>query len=111
MMPSQQPTGDVTPAFGDALAADSRDRAVGALLRVPALRRLWNAQLTGAVADRLGLLVLLWLTAQAAGAAGAFGGGYRGIALAVAAVFAARLVATVLFGAVLLGPLSAATAE
>jgi dTMP kinase len=111
MMPSHQPAGDVAPAFGDALAADSRDRAVGALLRVPALRRLWNAQLTGAVADRLGLLVLLWLTAQAAGAAGAFGGGYRGVALATAAVLAARLAATVLFGAALLGPLSAATAE
>jgi dTMP kinase len=111
MMPSHQPAGDVAPEFGDALAADSRDRAVGALLRVPALRRLWNAQLTGAVADRLGLLVLLWLTAQAAGAAGAFGGGYRGVALATAAVLAARLAATVLFGAALLGPLSAATAE
>jgi dTMP kinase len=111
MMPSHQPAGDVAPDFGDALAADSRDRAVGALLRVPALRRLWNAQLTGAVADRLGLLVLLWLTAQAAGAAGAFGGGYRGVALATAAVLAARLAATVLFGAALLGPLSAATAE
>ena len=42
--------------------------------------------------------------------ADAFGGGYRGVALAVAAVFAARLLATLLFGAVLLGPLAALTA-
>ncbi|SHN31621.1 dTMP kinase [Actinacidiphila paucisporea] len=113
MTRSEQPPqpADVTPAFAGDLAADSRDRAVGALLKIPALRKLWNAQLTGAVADRLGLLVLLWLTAQATGAANAFGGGYRGVALATAAVFAVRLVATVLFGAVLLGPLSAATAE
>src|SRR5882757_7731887 len=66
-----QPAADVTDAFADDLATDSRERAVGA--------------------------------------ADAFGGGYRGIALAVAAVFAARLVATLLFGAVLLGPLSALT--
>jgi len=82
---------------------------VGALLKIPALRRLWGAQITGAVADRLGLLVLLVLTVQAVAAADAFGGGYRGIAFGVAAVFAARFVATLLFGAVLLGPLSALT--
>ncbi|MEW2523183.1 dTMP kinase [Actinacidiphila alni] len=114
MTPSQQqPAADVTvtDAFATDLAADSRERAVGALLKIPALRKLWSAQLTGAVADRLGLLVLLWLAVQAAAADGAYGGGYRGVSLAVAAVFAARLVATLLFGAVLLGPLSALTAE
>src|SRR5690606_18507329 len=36
-----------------------------------------------------------------------FGGGYRGVALVITVVFAARLLATLLFGAVLLGPLSA----
>ncbi|MDX6328553.1 MAG: dTMP kinase, partial [Streptomycetaceae bacterium] len=92
------------------LAADSRERAVGALLRIPPLRKLWGAQLTGAVADRLGLLVLLGLTVQAATMAQTFGGGYRGAAFAVAAVFGARVVAALLFGAVLLGPLSALTA-
>src|SRR3954454_10507800 len=102
MTRSEQPPqpADVTPAFAGDLAADSRDRAVGALLKIPALRKLWNAQLTGAVADRLGLLVLLWLTVQPTAAAHAFGGGYRGVPLATAAVFAARLAATVLAGAV-----------
>jgi dTMP kinase len=113
MTRSEQPAqpADVTEAFATDLAADSRERAVGALLKIPALRRLWSAQLTGAVADRLGLLVLLVLTVQATIAANAFGGGYRGVALGVAALFAARLIATLLFGAVLLGPLTALTAE
>jgi dTMP kinase len=111
MTRSEQPTqsADVTDAFAADLAADSRERAVGALLRIPALRKLWGAQLTGAVADRLGLLVLLVLTTQAAGAAGALGGGYRGVAFALALVFTARLAAVVLVGVVLLGPVSALT--
>jgi len=92
------------------LAADSRERAVGALLSIPPLRKLWGAHLTGAVADRLGLLVLLVLTVQAASTAHTFGGGYRGAAFVVAAVFGARVVSGLLFGAVLLGPLSALTA-
>jgi dTMP kinase len=108
--PGAQPA-DVTEAFATDLSADSRERAVGALLKIPALRRLWSAQLTGAVADRLGLLVLLVLTIQATAASHSFGGGYRAIALAVAAVFAARLVATLLFGAVLFGPLTAFTSH
>src|SRR5947208_1849955 len=113
MTRSEQPPqpAAVSDAFAGELAADSRERAVGALLKIPALRKLWEAQLTGAVADRLGLLVLLVLTVQGAAAAGAFGGGHRGIAFAVTFVFAARLVATLLFGAVLLGPLSALTAQ
>ncbi|MFI1097473.1 dTMP kinase [Streptomyces sp. NPDC020917] len=113
MTRSEQPAppADVTDTFATDLAADSRERAVGALLKIPALRRLWNAQLTGAVADRLGLLVLLLLTVQAVAASHSFGGGYRGVAFAASAVFAARLVATLLFGAVLLGPLSSLTAE
>ncbi|MEW1858938.1 dTMP kinase [Streptomyces sp. NPDC088194] len=106
-----QPATDVTEAFATDLSADSRERAVGALLKIPTLRKLWSAQLTGAVADRLGLLVLLVLTVQATVTAHSFGGGYRGVAYAVAAVFAARLVATLLFGAVLLGPLTGLTAE
>src|SRR4051812_44399243 len=102
-----EPTG----ASGDtALTDDSRERAVGALLRIPRLRRLWMAQFTGGTADRLALLVLLALATQAAFVAQSFGGGYRGVAFAVAAVFAARLVATLLCGAVLLGPLSSLTA-
>ena len=52
------------------------------------------------------MLVLLAL--QAAIAEGSFGGGYRGVAFAVAAVFGARVLATLLFGAVLLGPLHVA---
>jgi dTMP kinase len=91
------------------LAAESRERAVGALLKIPALRKLWSAQLTGAVADRLGLLALTALTLYAAVAAQSFGGGYRGAALAVAAVFAARAVAGLLFGAALLAPVTRLT--
>ncbi|MFD3457791.1 dTMP kinase [Streptomyces sp. NPDC058691] len=98
-----------TDTFADDLAADSRERAVGALLKIPPLRKLWGAQLTGAVADRLALLVLVVLTVQACVAAQTFGVGYRGAAFAVAAVFGARLLATLLFGAVLLGPLGGLT--
>ncbi|MEV4443836.1 dTMP kinase, partial [Streptomyces sp. NPDC049577] len=108
MTRAEQPTVDTsTSGTSGALAADSRERAVRALLRFPPLRRLWNAQFAGGVGDCLSVLVLLLLSLQAAVAAGSFGGGYRGAALAVAAVLGARLLATLLFGAVLLGPLSA----
>ncbi|MEU7045988.1 dTMP kinase [Streptomyces varsoviensis] len=105
MTRAEQPT-VVTPTSG-ALAADSRERAVRALLRIPPLKRLWSAQFVGGVGDSLALLVLVLLSLQAAVTNGSFGGGYRGAAFAVAAVFGARLLATLLFGAVLLGPLSA----
>src|SRR4051812_36271291 len=104
-MTREQPT-DVPPTSG-ALAADSRERAVRALLRYPPLRRLWSAQLVGGAADALAVLVLVLLSLQAAVSASSFGGGYRGAALAVAAVLGVRLLATLLFGAVLLGPISA----
>ncbi len=93
----------------DALAADSRERAVGALLRVPTLRKLWTAQFTGAVGDRLGVLALLALAVQAEAVQQALGGGYRGVGFAIAIVFGLRLLAGLLFGAVLLGPLAALT--
>ncbi|MGP3926151.1 dTMP kinase [Streptomyces sp. 8N616] len=109
MTRAEQPT--VVNPTSDALAADSRERAVRALLRFPPLRRLWSAQLVGGIGDALALLVLLLLSLQAAVSEGSFGGGYRGAAFAVAAVFGARLVATVLFGAALLGPLSSLTAD
>ncbi|MEV0276716.1 dTMP kinase [Streptomyces sp. NPDC050610] len=105
MTRAEQPT-VVTPTSG-ALAADSRERAVRALLRIPPLKRLWSAQFVGGVGDSLALLVLVLLSLQAAVTNGSLGGGYRGAAFAVAAVFGARLLATLLFGAVLLGPLSA----
>ncbi|MET7764208.1 dTMP kinase [Streptomyces sp. NPDC005393] len=104
-MTREQPT-DV-PTTSGALAADSRERAVRALLRYPPLRRLWSAQLVGGAADALGVLVLILLSLQASVATGSFGGGYRGAAFAVAAVLGVRFFATLLFGAVLLGPLSA----
>ncbi|CAM5713142.1 hypothetical protein SANTM175S_02425 [Streptomyces antimycoticus] len=104
-MTREQPT-DVTATSG-ALAADSRERAVRALLRYQPLRRLWSAQLVGGVGDALAVLVLVLLTLQASVAADSFGGGYRGAAFAVAVVLGVRLLATVLFGAVLLGPLAA----
>lgn len=112
MTRSEQPgePAEVSDAFAVDLAADSAERAVGALLKITALRKLWGAQLTGAVADRLGLLVLLVLTVQAAVGADAFGGGYRGLAFAVTFVFVARLAAALVAGAAL-GPLSALTAQ
>ncbi|MFJ1671122.1 dTMP kinase [Streptomyces bottropensis] len=110
MMRAEQPTAH-DPAFDDALAADSRERAVRALLRRPQLKRLWGAQLVGGVGDVLALFVLVLLAFQAAIAEGSFGGGYRGVALTVAAVFGTRALATLLFGAVLLGPLTSLTAQ
>ncbi len=92
-----------------ALVADSRERAVRALLRHPPLKRLWSAQFVGGIGDALALLVLVLLGVQAAFAEQSFGGGYRGVAFAVAAVFAVRILATLVFGAVLLGPLTSLT--
>ncbi|MDF3300662.1 dTMP kinase [Streptomyces tropicalis] len=110
MTRAEQPTAP-PPAPDDALLADSRERAVRALLRRPQMKRLWSAQLVGGIGDALALLVLVVLALQAAVAQGTFGGGYRGAAFAVAAVFGARILATLLFGAVLLGPLSSLTAQ
>ncbi|PJE96381.1 dTMP kinase [Streptomyces carminius] len=115
MTRAEQPP--VVTSTSDALAADSRERAVRALLGHAPLKRLWGAQLTGGVGDILALLVLVLLVLQAAftvpagGGEPLLGGGYRGAALAVAAVLGARLLATLLFGAVLLGPLSSLTAD
>ncbi|MEU0965907.1 dTMP kinase [Streptomyces sp. NPDC005917] len=108
MTPAEQPTAPQTEP-DDALVADSRERAVRSLLRRPELRRLWSAQLVSGVGDTLALLVLVVLTLQAAITQGSFGGGYRGAAFAVATVFGARILATLLFGAVLLGPLTTLT--
>ncbi|MYR44012.1 dTMP kinase [Streptomyces sp. SID5910] len=110
MTRAEQPTAP-HPAPDDALVADSRERAVRALLRRPQLRRLWSAQLVGGVGDTLALLVLVLLAVQAAIGAGSFGGGYRGVAFAVATVFGVRILATLLFGAVLLGPLTSLTSQ
>lgn len=109
MTRAEQPTvvtAPANPTYDEALAADSRERAVRALLRTPRLRRLWSAQLVSGIGDALALLALVLLALQAAVTEGAFGGGYRGAALAVAAVFGVRILATLLFGAVLLGPLA-----
>ncbi|WP_031164977.1 dTMP kinase [Streptomyces durhamensis] len=110
MTRAEQPTAP-TAAPDDALIADSRERAVRSLLRRPQLRRLWSAQLVSGVGDSLALFVLVVLALQAAIVEGAFGGGYRGVAFAVATVFAARVLAALLFGAVLLGPLTTLTAQ
>ncbi|MGW3950829.1 dTMP kinase [Streptomyces sp. NPDC004752] len=110
MTRAEQPTAHSTTP-DDALVADSRERAVRALLRQPELKRLWSAQLVSGVGDTLALLVLVVLALQTAIAQGSFGGGYRGVAFAVAAVFAARILATLLFGAVLLGPLTSLTSQ
>ncbi|MEU8972639.1 dTMP kinase [Streptomyces monashensis] len=110
MTRAEQPTAPTTQP-DEALVADSRERAVRSLLRRPDLRRLWSAQLVGGTGDALALLVLVVLVLQAAIAQGAFGGGYRGVAFAVATVFAARVLATLLFGAVLLGPLTSLTSQ
>ncbi|WP_210594037.1 dTMP kinase [Streptomyces sp. GESEQ-35] len=110
MTRAEQPTAH-NPAPDDTLVADSRERAVRALLREPQLKRLWSAHLVGGVGDALALLVLVLLALQAAIAEGSFGGGYRGVAFAVATVFAVRVLATLLFGAVLLGPLTSLTSQ
>ncbi|MBT2456252.1 dTMP kinase [Streptomyces sp. ISL-86] len=113
MTRAEQPTVVTAPessTYDEALAADSRERAVRALLRTPRLRRLWSAQLVSGIGDVLALLVLVLLALQAAVSEDSFGGGYRGAALAVAAVFGVRILATLLFGAVLLGPLAKLTA-
>jgi dTMP kinase len=110
MTRAEQPTAH-QPAPDDALVADSRERAVRALLRRPQLKRLWSAQLVSGVGDVLALLVLVLLVLQAAVAEGSFGGGYRGAAFAVATVLGARILATLLFGAVLLGPLTSLTSQ
>lgn len=110
MTRAEQPTAP-EPAPDDALVADSRERAVRALLRRPQLKRLWSAQLVGGIGDTLALLVLVLLALQAAVAEGSFGGGYRGVAFAVATVFGTRILATLLFGAVLLGPLTSLTSQ
>ncbi|MFF0464027.1 dTMP kinase [Streptomyces mexicanus] len=110
MTRAEQPTAPL-PAPDDALVADSRERAVRALLRRPQLRRLWSVQLVGGAGDVLALLVLIVLVLQATSDQGAFGGGYRGAAFAVAIVFAVRVLATLLSGAVLLGPLTSLIAE
>ncbi|CAL9464595.1 Thymidylate kinase [Streptomyces sp. enrichment culture] len=110
MTRAEQPTAP-HPDPDDALVADSRERAVRALLRRPQLRRLWGAQLVGGVGDALALFVLVVLAVQAAVAAGSLGGGYRGVAFAVATVFGVRILATLLFGAVLLGPLTTLTSQ
>ncbi|MFI5618167.1 dTMP kinase [Streptomyces sp. NPDC051567] len=115
MTRAEQPTvvtASERPTYDEALAADSRERAVRALLRTPGLRRLWSAQLVSGVGDALALLVLVLLAFQAALSEGFFGGqgGARDAALAVAAVFGVRILATLVFGAVLLGPLARLTA-
>jgi dTMP kinase len=105
MTRAEQPTAPI-PDPDDALVADSRERAVRALLRRPELRRLWGVHLVGGAADVLALLVLVVLVLQATAAQHTFGGGYRGAACAVAVVLAVRVLATLLAGAVLLGPLT-----
>ncbi|MFD7458632.1 MULTISPECIES: dTMP kinase [unclassified Streptomyces] len=110
MTRAEQPTAP-HPDPDDALVADSRERAVRSLLRQPQLRRLWSAHLVSGVGDVLALLVLVLLVLQTAIAEASFGGGYRGVAFAVATVFGVRILATLLFGAVLLGPLTSLTSQ
>ncbi|WP_432051519.1 dTMP kinase [Streptomyces xiamenensis] len=108
----QHPVVDPTcGATDEALAADSRERARRALLRVPELRRLWEAQFTGGIGDILAVLVITLLSVQAAfhvtaGGEMLFGGGYRGVALAITLALTVRVAAGVLGGVLLLGPVS-----
>ncbi|WP_329488491.1 dTMP kinase [Kitasatospora sp. NBC_01246] len=93
-----------TPDLPEVAPAGTPGERARALLRLRPYRRLWTTQLIGGTADRLGLLVLLALTVIAAALGGQFGDLPRSLAFAVAAVFAARLAATLLVGAALLGP-------
>ncbi|MBF9070611.1 dTMP kinase [Streptacidiphilus fuscans] len=106
---SQEPTNKAPESPGipsTGVTVTSRARA---LLRVRAYNRAWRAHAVGALGDRLALLTLLALTVVAVVGAQALGGGYTGVMFAVAAVFGARIVATLLFGAVLLAPLAQLT--
>ncbi|WP_344635069.1 dTMP kinase [Kitasatospora cystarginea] len=106
MTSEEQPTSTsaARPKLPEAAPAGTPGERARALLRLRPYRRLWTAQLVGGTGDRLGLLVLLALTWAAAILGGQFGHGYRAQALAVAAVLGVRVFATLLFGAVLLGP-------
>ncbi len=90
-------------------AAGAETERARAILHIRPYRRMWRTQLLDGIGDRLGLLVLLMLTWTAAGDNGVFGDTDRGLLLTVAAVFGARLVGTVLFGAALLGPVAQLT--
>ncbi|AUG78220.1 Putative thymidylate kinase [Kitasatospora sp. MMS16-BH015] len=107
MTSEEQPTPTSTgaPELPEVAPAGTPGERARALLRQRPYRRLWTAQLVGGTGDRLGTLVLLALTWAASFGTGLFGHGYRAQALAVAAVLAARLLATLIFGAALLTPL------
>lgn len=112
MTSEEQPTpsaavaaGAATPDLPEVAPAGSAGERARALLRLRPYRRLWTTQLIGGTADRLALLVLLALTVIAAALGQQFGDLPRSLAFAVSAVFVARLAATLLFGAALLGPL------
>ncbi|WP_030272791.1 dTMP kinase [Streptomyces sp. NRRL B-24484] len=113
MTSEEQTTGPSTapPDRPEVPPAGTPGERARSLLRLRPYRRLWTAQLVSGTADRLSLLVLVPLTVVAAMAGGQFGDGYRSLALAVAAVFTARMLATVLFGAALLGPVHALFGE
>ncbi|MFF5315910.1 hypothetical protein, partial [Streptomyces massasporeus] len=65
MTRAEQPTAG-QPASDTALVADSRERALRALLHNAPLKRLWGAQLIGGIGDALALLVLVLLTLETA---------------------------------------------
>ncbi|MFB7666843.1 dTMP kinase [Kitasatospora sp. NPDC056138] len=106
MTSEEQPTSTsaALPRLPEAAPAGTPGERARALLRLRPYRRLWTAQLVGGTGDRLGLLALLALTWAAAVFGGQFGHGYRAQALTVAAVLGVRVLATLLFGAALLGP-------
>ncbi|MEU8513248.1 dTMP kinase [Kitasatospora sp. NPDC048722] len=111
MTSEEQPTPSAAPAaraatpdLPEVAPAGTPVERARALLRTRSYRRLWTNQLIGGTADRLGLLVLLALTVIAAALGGGFGDLPRSLAFAVAAVFAARLAATMVAGVLLLGP-------
>ncbi|MEV4558366.1 dTMP kinase [Kitasatospora sp. NPDC049285] len=95
------------PGLPEVAPAGTPGERARALLRLRPYRKLWTTQLLGGTADRLGVLLLVPLVVVAAALGEQFGHGYRALALAVAALFAARLLATGLIGAALLGPVHA----
>ncbi|MEY9875718.1 dTMP kinase [Streptacidiphilus sp. MAP12-33] len=112
---SQEPTSEAPESSnpedrgsGAPVGVSPTDRA-RALLRGRAYGRAWRAQAVGTLGDRLALLTLLALTVRAVIGAQALGGGYSATLLALAAAFGARLLGTLLFGAVLLAPLAQLT--
>ncbi|MFC1404569.1 MULTISPECIES: dTMP kinase [Streptacidiphilus] len=104
MTSAEQPIEPVATAPLTVVPGGSLPERAGALLRVRSYQKLWRTQLLGAVGDRLALLVLVVLVVQVAVTGSSSAQIYRHALLGIAAVLAARLLASLVVGVLLLGP-------